>query len=100
MRGTVKLLVNPFTKGETIKIPAGAKYISMAPNVDGLRTTKRASTITIHRTNDSYTFDEQAHDADVVTEGTGGYWKHITLSEEILKANGKTPEYKSHPIIL
>lgn len=99
MRGTVELLVNPFTKGETITIPAGAEYISMAPNVHGLHNTKRATTITIHRTNDSYTFDDQEHVADVVTAGAGGYWKYITLSEEILIANGKVPEYKTHSII-
>lgn len=100
MRGTVELLVNPFTKGETITVPAGAEYVSMAPNVFGLQTTKRATTITIHRANESYTFDDQAHMADVVTAGAGGYWKYITLSEEILKANGKTPEYKTHNIVL
>lgn len=100
MRGTVELLVNPFTKGETITIPAGAEYVSMAPNVNGMKTTKRSSTIVVHRINEAYTFDEQVHHADVVTAGAGGYWKHITLTEEILKANGKTPEYKTHKVIL
>lgn len=100
MRGTVELLANPFNRGQEIVIPAGTEFISMAPNVDGVQTTKRAKRIAVHNTTQSYTFDYDAFEAQVSAAGVGGYWNYYTVTDAVVEANGLIPEYKTHKIIL
>lgn len=100
MRGTVNLLTNPFVSGETVFIPSGSEYTSMAPGVDGIQRTKRATQVIVDRPEHGYTFDEQVSEPKIVISGSGGYWKHIFLNELILNANHRTAEYTEHSVIL
>lgn len=100
MRGTTKVLVNPFKPKDTITVPKGATYISMNLNLNSTQTTKRASKVSIYSVTQGCTYDYDVIQPAIATAGVGGYWKYITLNEEIIRANGFTPEYKELSVLI
>ncbi|MBC9705955.1 MAG: hypothetical protein H9W81_13485 [Enterococcus sp.] len=100
MYGKAQILVNPFKQGETITIPSGSDYISMAPNVDGIQKTKQNQKVVVDRAQQGYTYDEQLHEPQVIVEGENGYWEYFYLNEVIVSMNGHAVEYKEHTIVL
>lgn len=99
MRGTISLLVNPFRRGEVITLPAGTEYISMNPKTNGIQTTKRDKKITLHRVQQSYTYDYDAFNPQVVAAGVGGYWNYYYITDATCEKNGKIPAYSTHDIL-
>lgn len=102
MRETAKVLVNPFTKGEKVIVPAGSKFGTTHPRLVGTQETKRKVTNEVEISFDSYAKMRMAGTGTVTTvrppsiycAGTGGYWKDIVVTEEMILLNGKTVEYK------
>lgn len=102
MRETANVLVNPFTKGEKVIIPAGAKFTTTHPRLVGTQETKRKVTNEVECVFSSYAKMRLTGRGSVTSvrppsiycAGTGGYWKDIVITEEIIRLNGKTPEYQ------
>lgn len=111
----IKVLVNPFRKGDTIKIPSGATYTTTKPGVDGRVATKRNQSIEVFLSHtgsiDRYFDVEKSFPESAIAysserqnvlvgtpsisfAGTGGYWKDVELTEDIIAFNGLEPEYK------
>lgn len=101
-RHYVEMLPNPFKSGDEVVVPAGARFTTTQPSKSGYEETKRKHTYKVHRAVPSYTsvqFSGYHNDgvvtmttARIVTVGKGGYWKEITLTEEILEANGQSAD--------
>lgn len=109
----VKMFVNPFVRGDKMELPKGTEFVSMHPDHDGLQSTKRKQSITINHIGDGFVdpyytgktplvgevieserVSTRIYPADVTYAGAGGYWKIVHLTEELLRANGRVPEYK------
>ena len=101
--GTRQVLVNPFKAGESIMIPAGVTFTSTAPTLKGRQTVKRGHKVTVQ---DSIPVKVQPRKSEkgsnflvrparIRAKGSGGYWKDITLTESIIKLNGKAPSYEN-----
>lgn len=104
MRETTKVLVNPFKKGEKVVVPAGATFTSTNPQMVGKQTSKRKVTNEVEVVFEPYakarfigsrgTSIVSVTPPRIYCAGTGGYWKEITVTEEMILLNGKTVEYK------
>jgi hypothetical protein len=100
---TRQILANPFNAGEQITIPSGTIFTSSAPTAKGRQVVKRAHKVTVF---DSIPARVQPRNSEtgskvlvrpvrVRAKGSGGYWKDITLTEKIVRINGKTPTYET-----
>ena len=86
---------NPIRRGQTITIPAGTPFTTTHPQRDGVQVTGRRQQITVHSVNDGYVqrWDDRdmprgtVHLPEVIWPGTGGYWKHVQVTPELLAAN-------------
>lgn len=98
-----EVLANPFRKGETVIIPAGAVFTSSAPTLKGRQKVKRAHKVTVAETIPAHLAPRNSETGSKVlvrplrirAKASGGYWKEITLTEKIVKVNGKTPSYET-----
>ena len=87
---------NPFSRGQVITIPAGTPFTTTHPGRDGVQVTGRKQQVKVHSVNDGYVqrWDERniprgtVHLPEVTWPGTGGYWKDIQVTPELLAANG------------
>lgn len=103
MSEKVDVLVNPFSKGEKVVVPAGATFTTTAPKVLGRQKTKRKTVNTVEIIFESHHQSRLTGHGPVswivppriYCAGAGGYWKEITITEEIIRLNGKAVEYKS-----
>jgi hypothetical protein len=100
-QSTREVLANPFKAGEKITIPSGTIFTSTAPTLKGRQKVKRAHKVTVV---DSIPARVQPRNSEkgskvlvrpvrVRAKGSGGYWKDITLTEKIVKLNGKPLSY-------
>lgn len=98
-----QVLVNPFKAGESIMIPAGVTFTSTAPTLKGRQVVKRGHKVTV---SDSVPVRVQPRNSEkgsnflvrpprIRAKGSGGYWKDITLTEAIVKLNGKPLNYEN-----
>lgn len=98
-----QVLVNPFKAGESIMIPAGVTFTSTAPTLKGRQVVRRGHKVTV---SDSIPVKVQPRNSEkgsnflvrparIRAKGSGGYWKDITLTESIVKLNGKTLSYEN-----
>ena len=101
--GSRQVLANPFKVGEQVTIPAGTPYTSTAPTLKGRQVVKRAHKVVVSETTTPVIAPRNSEKGSKVlvrpvrirAKGSGGYWKDITLTEKIVKANGKTPTYET-----
>ena len=102
-KGVRQVLVNPFKAGESIMIPAGVTFTSTAPTLKGRQVVRRGHKVTV---SDSIPVKVQPRNSEkgsnflvrparIRAKGSGGYWKDITLTESIIKLNGKTLSYEN-----
>lgn len=100
---TREVLTNPFKAGERITIPSGTVFTSTAPTAKGRQVVKRAHKVTVM---DSIPARVQPRNSEkgskvlvrpvrVRAKGSGGYWKDITLTEKIVRLNGKPLSYET-----
>lgn len=98
-----EVLTNPFKVGEQITIPSGTVFTSTAPTLKGRQTVKRAHKVTVM---DAIPAKVQPRNSEkgskvlvrpvrVRAKGSGGYWKDITLTEKIIRINGKPLSYET-----
>lgn len=98
-----QVLVNPFKAGESVMIPAGVTFTSTAPTLKGRQVVKRGHKVTVA---DSVPVRVQPRNSEkgsnflvrpprIRAKGSGGYWKDITLTEAIVKLNGKPLSYEN-----
>lgn len=98
-----EVLVNPFKAGEQITIPSGTVFTSTAPSAKGRQVVKRSHKVTVI---DSIPARVQPRNSTtgakflvrpvrVRAKGSGGYWKDITLTEKIVRLNGKPLSYET-----
>ncbi|TXH10720.1 MAG: hypothetical protein E6R04_04475 [Spirochaetes bacterium] len=86
-------VANPFNKGDAVTIPAGTVISSTHPQ-RRWSVSKRAQTITVHHTIDTYVSVELHGNRGMVKFGTvtwpgaGGYWRDVQVTPELLAANG------------
>ena len=100
---TRQVLANPFKAGDTVTIPAGAVFTSSAPTAKGRQITKRGHSVTVHDFIPARVQPRKSEKGSNVlvrpprirAKGSGGYWKDITLTEKIVKLNGKPLNYES-----
>lgn len=111
----IRKLVNPFSKGDVVKIPVSTPYKTTQPNHSGVKVFKRNQSVNVFFDNEGmvdvyFKIGKPCADSATIysTEfqnilvgvpsityaGTGGYWKDIELTEDILRFNGVEPEYK------
>jgi hypothetical protein len=101
--GTRQVLTNPFKAGEQITIPSGTVFTSSAPTAKGRQVVKRSHKVTVV---DAIPAKVQPRNSEkgskvlvrpvrVRAKGSGGYWKDITLTEKIVKLNGKPLNYET-----
>lgn len=102
-----EVLVNPFKAGEQITIPSGTVFTSTAPSAKGRQVVKRSHKVTVI---DSIPARVQPRNSEtgakflvrpvrVRAKGSGGYWKDITLTEKIVRLNGKPLSYETISLI-
>lgn len=102
-----EVLVNPFKAGEQITIPSGTVFTSTAPSAKGRQVVKRSHKVTVI---DSIPARVQPRNSTtgakflvrpvrVRAKGSGGYWKDITLTEKIVRLNGKPLSYETISLI-
>lgn len=100
---TREVLTNPFKVGEQITIPSGTVFTSTAPTLKGRQIVKRAHKVTVM---DAIPAKVQPRNSEkgskvlvrpvrVRAKGSGGYWKDITLTEKIVRINGKQISYET-----
>lgn len=109
----IKQLENPFHTGDKIKLPAGTAFVTTRPNKDGEQLTKRNQSVEIFGVSNGdidpyftkktkrtdvalYENDRQTvlvGSPSITLVGTGGYWKYVKLTEEIILFNGMEPKY-------
>lgn len=98
-----EVLVNPFKAGEQITIPSGTVFTTTAPHAKGRQVVKRSHKVTVI---DSIPARVQPRNSTtgakflvrpvrVRAKGSGGYWKDITLTEKIVRINGKPLHYET-----
>ena len=98
----ISLLTVPFQKGESIVVPAGSEYTTTAPGSLGSFTTKRKQTIVVSHTLRAWPQRHLKGGRSVLTvlppkivfAGAGGYWKEVTVTEELLELKGHTAHYE------
>jgi hypothetical protein len=84
-------------------IPAGVTFTSTAPTLKGRQVVRRGHKVTV---SDSIPVKVQPRNSEkgsnflvrparIRAKGSGGYWKDITLTESIIKLNGKTLSYEN-----
>lgn len=94
-----KVMMNPFIAGQTVIIPAGTIYLSQNPSVIGRQKTSRALTAIIETAIPAKAVKGAngrciISPARVRIMGTGGHLEDVNLTEAILFANNKQPEYE------
>lgn len=100
---TREVLVNPFKIGESVMIPSGTVYTSTAPSLKGRQQVKRAHKVTVADTIPARVAPRKSEKGAKVlvrpvrlrAKGSGGYFKDITLTEKIIRMNGKLPTYET-----
>lgn len=92
-----RMLLNPIKRGEKIVIPAGTRYSTTAKEGSGV--TKKKLVIKVADSFEGYT-DGSVGKRFMITPqvryaGSGGYWRAITVTPEILLLNKKAIVEKS-----
>jgi hypothetical protein len=98
-----KVLVNPFKAGDSVLIPAGSIFTSSAPTAKGRQVVRRGHNVTVHDIIPARVQPRKSEKGSNVlvrpprirAKGSGGYWKDITLTDKIVRLNGKTPNYEA-----
>lgn len=93
MRETIKVLVNPFKKGDIVTLPSGTQFISNDPNLSGLEKTKRSMRVTLQGAPAGFVRGNVFVAPRLTVQGAGPYWDSFYLNERIVTMNGHTPEY-------
>lgn len=96
---TREVLTNPFEVGEEVSIPAGTTYTSTDPSLKGRLKTQQALTVIVAevfpaslvRTKNDRVMTRPLR---IRTTGSGGYAKDINITEQIVRLNGKVPQYE------
>lgn len=96
-------LVNPFHVGETVTIPAGTIYTSTNPELKGRQRTKKAETAVIDETFPAVLTRTPSNQLlvrphRIRVQNHDGYAKDITITEKIVRLNGKVPAYEQLPV--
>lgn len=96
---TRKVLVNPFQVGETVTIPAGTIYTSTDPELKGRRKMERAETVEVDEIFPATLVRAQSQRVlvrphRIRTRSHDGYTKDISVTEKIVRLNGKVPLYE------
>ena len=102
-KDTRQVLDNPFKIGDSISIPSGAIFTSAAPTAKGRQVVKRGHKVTVHDIIPARVQPRKSETGSNVlvrpprirAKGSGGYWKDITLTEKIVRLNGKAPSYET-----
>lgn len=84
----VKVLINPFTTGDEVKVPYGRS--------------KNVRTIHIHSTTKHYAYEQLTFDGSTIEiipgeliYATGkGKWSKVVLTEQIIRMNEQLPTYR------
>lgn len=100
---TREVLTNPFKVGEQITIPSGTVFTSTAPSAKGRQVVKRSHKVTVLETIPARVQPRNSvtgakflvRPVRVRAKGSGGYWKDITLTEKIVRLNGKPLTYET-----
>lgn len=100
---TREVLVNPFNIGDSITIPSGTIFTSTNPSLKGRQQVKRAHKVTISDTIPARVAPRRSERGAKVlvrplrirAKGSGGYFKDITLTEKIVRMNGRIPTYET-----
>ena len=103
---TRQVLSNPFRIGEQIVIPAGTVFTSTNPAAKGRQLVKRAHKVTVHDSIPARVQPRKSEKGSQVlirpvrirAKGSGGYWKDITLTEKVIRFNGRTVSYENLPV--
>lgn len=98
-----QVLSNPFKAGENIQIPAGVTFTSTAPTAKGRQVVKRGHKVTVQSVIPPRVQPRKSEKganflvrpSRIRAKGSGGYWKDITLTEEIVRLNGKSLSYET-----
>lgn len=104
---TREVLTNPFKVGEQITIPSGTVFTSTAPSAKGRQVVKRSHKVTVLDTiparvqprNSATGAKFLVRPVRVRAKGSGGYWKDITLTEKIVRLNGKPLSYETISLV-
>lgn len=92
-------IANPVRPGTRVTLPKGTPYRSTNPRIDGVATTKRATTVEVHGSLDGgvQRWDERDTPRGTVLlpviswVGGGGYWHRTQVTPALLEANGLPP---------
>jgi hypothetical protein len=103
MGNTREVLANPFKVGESVTIPAGTTFTSSNPTQKGRQVAKRGHKVTVSDTIPARIAPRKSEKGSKVlvrplrirAKGSGGYWKDITLTEKLIRVNGKVPTYET-----
>ena len=100
---TRQVLVNPFEAGEQVFIPAGTTYTTENPNMRGRRKTHRGMTVTVKDSHPGFVSHTKSgrflsRVPRIRVSSSGGYAKDINITEQIIRMNGKQPQYQDVPI--
>lgn len=104
---TREVLTNPFKVGEQITIPSGTVFTSTAPSAKGRQVVKRSHKVTVLDTIPARVQPRNSvtgakflvRPVRVRAKGSGGYWKDITLTEKIVRLNGKPLSYETISLV-
>lgn len=96
---TREVLVNPFQVGETVTIPAGTIYTSTNPELKGRRKMERAETVVVDEIFPATLVRSRSHGVlvrphRIRTRNHDGYAKDISVTEKLIRLNGKVPLYE------
>lgn len=92
-RKLLEPFVVPFKKGDLVVIPKGT-YVYRFGNSPKSGPSRRRSVVKVDHFSAAYLTDETSSDGvhmirpKVFWPGSGGYWAHVKLTDEVLEANG------------
>lgn len=100
---TREVLAIPFKVGDTITLTSGTTFTSTSPKVKGRQQVKRAHQVVIADVIPARVAPRNSEKGSKVlvrpprirAKGSGGYFKDVTLTESLVRHNGKTPTFET-----